>query len=195
VNAANATQNVSNPSPGTSTSATNTIGVPTQETAGVATIFLMSSSHLADAWLCDSGASSTMSSDCLAFWDIRLDHCAIRLADGKVVYSEALGLIRFLSDCGYTIIIHDVLFVPHLVANLFTLNKFAKQHCDSMSEVTDYPQRKWVNWHMGAVEFMATIRSNNLAYLDWKVTTQCKTASVSMEEVHAQLNHLPFPAI
>jgi hypothetical protein len=93
VNAANATQNMSNPGPGTSTSAMNTIGTPTQETAEVATIFLTSSSCLADAWLCDSGASSTMSSDCSAFWDIRLDRCVIRLADRKVVYSEGLGSI------------------------------------------------------------------------------------------------------
>jgi hypothetical protein len=196
-NAANATQNASNPSTSTSTSTstTNTIGAPTQETAGVATIFLTSSSRLADAWLCDSGASSTMSSDRSAFWDIRPDRHAIHLADGKVVYLEGLGLIRFLSDCGYTIIIHDALFIPHLVANLFASNKFTKRHRDFMSEVTDYPQRKWVNWHTGAMEFMATIWSNNLTYLDWKIATRCETASMSIEEVHAWLNHLPFLAV
>jgi hypothetical protein len=93
----------------------------------------------------------------------------IHLADGKVVYSEGLGSILFLSNCGYTITIHDALYVPHLAANLFASNKFAKQHRDSMSEVTDYPQRKWLNQQTGAVEFMATIQSNDLAYLDWKV--------------------------
>jgi hypothetical protein len=64
-----------------------------------------------------------------------------------------------------------------------------------MSEVMDYLQRKWVNRCTGAVEFTATIWSNDLAYLDWKVATQCKTASMSIEEVHAWLNHLPFPAV
>jgi transposase InsO family protein len=195
-------------SPTSGTSATRTTGTgsasncttanavtATQETAGVATLFLTSTSHLADVWLCDSGASSSMSGDRSAFRDLRLDRRAIRLADGKVVYSEGLGLILFLSDCGYTITIHDALYIPHLAANLFTSNKFAKQHHDSMSEVTDYPQRKWLNQQTGAVEFTATIQSNDLAYLDWKVAPRCETASVSIEELHAWLNHLPFPAV
>jgi transposase InsO family protein len=123
------------------------------------------------------------------------DRRAIRLADRKVVYSEGLGAIRFLLDCGYSITVYNALFVPHLAANLFAPNKFAKQHRDSMSEVTDYLQRKWVNRRTGAMEFTATICSNDLTYLDWKVAPQCETASVSIEEVQARLNHLPFPVI
>jgi hypothetical protein len=71
-----------------------------------------------------------MSGDRSAFRDLKPDRRAIRLADGKVVYSEGLGSIRFPSDCGYAITIHDALYVPNLAANLFASNKFAKQHRD-----------------------------------------------------------------
>ena len=179
----------------TSTSTTNAGNTPAQESAGVATLFLTSSSHLADSWLCDSGASSTMSSDRSAFRDLKPDRRAIRLADGKVVYSEGLGSIHFLSACGYIVTIDDALYVPRLAANLFAPNKFAKQHRDSISEVTEYPMRKWVNRRTGATEFTATIRSNDLAYLDWGIAPRHEAASVSIEQVHARLNHIPFPAV
>jgi hypothetical protein len=187
-----ATTSNTNATNGTGASTTN---APAQETAGVATLFLTSSSYLADSWLCDSGASSTMSSDRSAFRDLKPDCRVIRLADGKVVYSEGLGSICFMSDCGYIVTIHDALYVPRLAANLFASNKFVKWHRDSISKVTDYPRRKWVNRQTGATEFTATIRSNNLAYLDWKVAPRCEAASVSIEEVHARLNHLPFLAV
>jgi hypothetical protein len=48
-----------------------------------------------------------MSGDRSAFRDLKPDRRAIRLADGKVVYSEGLGSIRFPSDCGYAITSHD----------------------------------------------------------------------------------------
>jgi hypothetical protein len=152
-----------------------------QETPGVASLFLTSTLHLADDWLCDSGASSTMSGNRSAFRELKPDRRAIRLADGKLVYSAVLGAIRFLSSCGYIITIHDALYVPHLAANLFGSNKFAKRHSGSLSEVIDYPRREWVNQRTGAVEFTATIQGNDLTYLDWGVTPPRKeTASVSM---------------
>ena len=48
-----------------------TASQPMKETAGVATLFLSSSSHLPNNWLCDSGASSTMSSTCSAFQNLK----------------------------------------------------------------------------------------------------------------------------
>jgi len=127
------------------TGTANLNNTPAQKTTGVATLFLMSSLHLADTWLCDSGASSTMSSNRLAFRDLKSDCHAIQLADGKVVYSKGLGSMHILSNCGYVVTIHDALYVPCLATNLFASNKFVKQHCDSISKVTDYPKRKWVN--------------------------------------------------
>ena len=166
-----------------------------QETAGVATAFLSHDLCAADDWLCDSGASSSMSSVCSAFLSLKLDQCAIRLADGKVIYSEGLGSIQFLSDCGYIITIHNVLFVPFLTISLFTSNKFAREHHATHSEVAEYPKRKWINRRTGATEFTATIRSNDLAYLDWKPIQAVESASVSIEELHARLNHMPHSAI
>ena len=40
-----------------------------------------------------------------AFSSLKSDWRPIRLADGRVIYSEGLGSIRFLSDCGYVITI------------------------------------------------------------------------------------------
>jgi len=64
-----------------------------QETAGVASAFLSHDLHTADIWLCDSGASSSMSSDCSVFLSLKLDRHPICLADGKVIYSKGLGSI------------------------------------------------------------------------------------------------------
>ena len=45
------------------------------------------------------------------------------------------------------------------------------------------------------VEFTATIRPNNLTYLNWRVAPRNESLNVSMEELHMRLNHLPFPAV
>jgi hypothetical protein len=45
----------------------------TQETAGVASAFLSRDSHTADVWLCDSGASSSMSSNQSTFLSLKPD--------------------------------------------------------------------------------------------------------------------------
>jgi len=163
----------------------NIVPVPaTQETTGVATTFLSHDLHAADDWLCDSGTSSSMSSVCSTFLSLKPDQCVIRLADGKVIYSEGLGSIRFLSDCGYIIAIHNVLFVPFLTISLFTSNKFAREHHDTHSEVVEYPKHKWINCQTGATEFTAMIQSNDLVYLDWKPIQAVELASVSIEELH-----------
>ena len=129
----------------------------TQEIAGVASTFLSHELHPADVWLCDSGASSSMSSNRSAFSSLRPDRRPVRLADGKVIYSSGIGSIRFLSNCGYITTIRDVLFVPPLAVNLFAANKFAKEHRTTHMEIVEYPKRQWVNRHTGATEFTATI--------------------------------------
>jgi len=136
-----------------------------------------------------------MSGDRSVFLSLMADRRPIRLADGKIIYSRGLGPVQFLSNCSYLITIDNVLFVPRLSINLFSANKFAKEHRNSHSEVTGYPKRKWINQQTGTVEFTATIHTNNLAYLDWKVAPRAESINVSMEELHARLNHLPFPAV
>ena len=188
-NAANANATTTNDN----TAPTST--TPTQETAGVATTFLSHELRAADDWLCDSGASSSMSSNRSAFSSLKSDRRPIRLADGKVIYSEGLGSIRFVSNCGYEIPIDNVLYVPFLTVSLFASNKFAREHRDTHSEITEYPKRRWFNRRTGATEFTATIRSNDLAYLDWRPIQTTESTCVSIEELHARLNHIPHSAI
>ena len=129
------------------------------------------------------------------FQRLTADQHLVHLADGKVIYSEGLGIIDFLSDLSYVITIHNVLFVPSLSVNLFSMNKFAKEHCDTHLETTEYPKHRWINRHTSAIKFTAMIQVNDLAYLDWRVAPWAKSVNVSMEELHACLNHLPIPAV
>lgn len=136
-----------------------------------------------------------MSRDRSAFSSLAYDWRPLRLADGKLVYSEGVGRIHFLSACGFVIAINDVLFVPSLASNLFSPNRFARDHRSTHSEVTEYPVRKWINRQTGAVEFTATIKSDDLAYLDWRPTHSVDSASISIVDLHTRLNHMPFPSV
>ena len=196
--------NPSTPASGTGASGTNAALVPSitntssasaaVESAGVATSFLLHTSHTSD-WLCGSGASSSMSGDRSIFLGLRKDWRAIHLANGSVIYSEGLGSVHFLSDSNYFIVINDVLFVPSLASGLFASNRFAQEHRDDYSEVLDFPVRRWVNRRTGVTEFTATIRSNDLAYLDWRPAPRVESAHVTIAELDAQLNHLPHLAV
>ena len=161
--------NSGTPASGAGTSGSNAALVPSitnasiaMEAAGVATSFLLHVSHMSN-WLCDSGASSSMSGDCSIFLGLRSDWRAIHLANGSVIYSEGPGSIHFVLDSNYYIVIHDVLFVLSLASGLFASNQFAHRHCDDYSEVLEFPVCQWINRHMGAMEFTATIRDNDLA--------------------------------
>jgi hypothetical protein len=48
-----------------------------------------------------------------------------------------------------------------------------------------------VNPRTGATELTATIRANDLAYLNWKRIHSMESVYVSMVELHACLNHMP----
>ena len=193
--ARNDTKANANATDATAANANTTSADRTHETTGVATLFLSNELRIADVWLCDSGASSSMSGDRSVFRRLTADRRLVRLADGKVIYSKGLGTIDFLSNLSYVVSIHNALFIPSLSVNLFSANKFAKEHRDTHSETTEYPKHRWINRHTSAVEFTAMIQANDLAYLDWKVAPQAKSVNVSMEELHARLNHLPFPAL
>jgi hypothetical protein len=180
-------------------------GSNTVESAGVASSLLSHHSRSTDVWVCDSGASRSMSNNRSAFTTLRPDRRPICLADGKIVYSSGLGSVRFVSTYGYIVSIHDVLFVPSLAVNLFAANRFAEERRATHMEITDYPLRKWVNRHTRASEFTATIRGDGLAYLDWKPTRSTESvnisiagpalSNVSMAELHARLNHTPTSVI
>lgn len=174
--------------------ASNNTSAAQQESAGVSTSLPILSSS-ADRWLSDTGATCSMSRDRRIFSSLGPDRRPIRLADGKAVYSEGVGSVRFLSSCGYVVIVNDVLFVPSLSVSLFSPNRFARAQRDTYTEVTEYPTRKWVNKGTGAVEFTATIGSDDLAYLDWKPILSSESASVSVAEMHARLNHMPFNSV
>ena len=149
----------------------------------------------ADIWLCDSGASSSMSNTRSAFSSFRLDQHVIHLADRKIIHSRGVGTVQLLSESGYYIIIHNVLFIPLLAVNLFAANRFVREHRNTHSEVMEYPTHKWVNCGTGAIEFTVTIQHDNLTYLNWRIAPQFELANMSITELHAQLNHMPLPTI
>jgi transposase InsO family protein len=196
---ANTTPTAAPAAPAASAAPADTSGNPAKpqdaKRASVATSFLSGETYVTHAWLCDTGASSSMSSDRSAFRHLAPDRRPIHLADGKVIWSRGVGSIHFLSECSYLIAIQNILFVPGLLVNLFAANSFIRTHRDSHREVTDYPKRKWINRRTSATEFTATIHGNGLAYLDWMMAPQGESANVSMEELHARLNHLPFSAV
>ena len=90
-----------------------------------------------------------MSSNHSLLLSLKLDRRAIRLADGRVLYSEGLSSIRFLSSCGYYIVINNVLSVPGLASNRFAFNRFARErrndHIDDHIEILEFSLRLWVN--------------------------------------------------
>jgi len=166
-----------------------------EESAGVATAFLIGSSPITDSWICDSGASSSMTGCRSAFAKLEPDRRPIRLADGKVIFSDGIGSVRFVSSCGSKIVINHVLYIPVLATSLFSANRFAREHRDTHFEVLDYPERKWINRHTNTVEFTAMIRDNNITYLNWRVDDAVESARITMEQLHARLNHTPYPVL
>ena len=82
-----------------------------------------------------------MSADPPAFLSLIPERRAIRIANGKVLHSEGLGPIRFLSNSGFYITINDVLFVPSLASNLFASNRFAREHREDYIKVLEFPLR------------------------------------------------------
>ena len=149
------------------------------ETAGVARDFL-SRARTPLMFGFPAQGPQAMSNDRSTFLILKSDRSAIRLADGKVIYSSGLGSTRFLSDCGYLVTIHHVLFVPLLAVDLFASNRFAKDYRDTHSETTEYPECGWINHRAAAVEFTATIQSSNLAHLNWKVAPRFESANLSI---------------
>ena len=88
-------RNQATTSPSTST-ANVTTSIPDtshNETAGVATSFLSSVDPVTDDWLCDSGASCSMTSRQSAFLELREDRRPVRLADGMIIQSEGIGSV------------------------------------------------------------------------------------------------------
>lgn len=79
-----------------------------------------------------------MSADPPAFLSLIPERRAIRIANGKVIHSEGLGPIRFLSNSGFYI---TVLFVPSLASNLFASNRFAREHREDYIKVLEFPLR------------------------------------------------------
>ena len=77
---------------------------------------------------------------------------------------------------------------------MFWVNKFAREHKSTHVEVLEYPE-KLINRHTSAVEFTATIRGNNLAYVNQSVDAALASAHVTLEELHARLYYTSYPAL
>jgi hypothetical protein len=116
----------------------------------------------------------------------------------KVVYSEGLRSIRFLSDCGYVITIHDsplYSYVPCLTADLFCPPINSRSSIATLSlksqiiPVFDAPVPR------SSPPRSEVATRPRLSFKIWKVAPRYEPASVSIEEIHARLNHFPLPAV
>lgn len=118
-------------------------------------------------WLADTGATSHMTPHREWFWSYEPYVVPIRLANGTVVHSEGVGLVRFKPaiDNSPILVFSRVLHVPQLSSSLFSVLYLTKHKgfivvidSDRMSFTQD-----------GKTLFTATISPTNAAHLDGQV--------------------------
>ena len=78
-----------------------------------------------------------------------------------MIFSEGISSIRFLSPYGFEVLIHDVLHVPSLTTNLFSPNKFARDHAGSHFEVLEFRRVDGSTRHTTSIEFTSTSREQS----------------------------------
>lgn len=161
--------------------------------------FVVNESCKSDAqqeeWLIESGASKhmTWNKESLQNYQEFSEPQTVKLGDGRVV--EALGLgnitmkMSFRVSDGKDVTMYDVLYVPKLSMNLFSVGaaakkgntvKFKRTHC-------------YIRGKNGALHGMGTQRSDGLYQLDIEGNcTTChgaSTASVPTSMWHQRLGH------
>lgn len=95
----------------------------------IAEVFMVNS--VEDSWLGDSGANCHMTHDKSSFepFEEVIDHPGIGTANQVAVPVKGRGTVRvksFANDKWWTGILHEVLYVPDLRKNLFSLTKCAE---------------------------------------------------------------------
>ncbi|KAL7372982.1 hypothetical protein ABVT39_025155 [Epinephelus coioides] len=146
-------------------------------------------------WLIDSGASKHMTShkECLQDYQHFSEPQSVKLGDGRVVDALGLGYIKLrmtfkVSDVK-TVTMYDVLYVPKLSENLFSVGagtrkgntvQFKESHC-------------YIRGKDGSLQGMGTQRSDGLYQLDIEgnlpVCHGASSASVAASLWHQRLGH------
>jgi hypothetical protein len=105
------------------------------EFAGQASTSRLVTDPLSDAWISDSGATAHMTHRRDWLFDTKADVRAVKLADGTIIYSTLRGRCRLIPSIknASPLIVDDVLLVPALSANLFSMTFFSSKPPHSIS--------------------------------------------------------------
>ena len=150
-----------------------------------------------DKWLVDSGASSHMTPKREYFTKYRSFSTPekVGLGDGRVVDAVGVGTIRlnmlFKVSNSKRAVMYDVLHVPKLTCNLFSVRAAAKRG----NSVKFGQSRCWIRGPKGALEGMGSL-AGKLYHLKCEVITGKEKASMVSEDLpevdlwHQRLGHL-----
>ena len=150
-----------------------------------------------DKWLVDSGASSHMTPKREYFTKYRSFSTPekVGLGDGRVVDAVGVGTIRlnmlFKVSNSKRAVMYDVLHVPKLTCNLFSVRATAKRGYS----VKFGQSRCWIRGPKGALEGMGSL-AGKLYHLKCEVITGKEKASMVSEDLpevdlwHQRLGHL-----
>jgi hypothetical protein len=94
-----------------------------------------------DIWICDSGASSHYCSSDRSMFDVKTINENNRVGNGDFLKATKIGSPKCrviqIDGSTFTIILHDVKFVPNLWVNLFSINQALKKgHVIGNDELT-----------------------------------------------------------
>ena len=150
-----------------------------------------------DKWLVDSGASSHMTPKREYFTEYRSFSTPekVALGDGRVVEAVGIGSIRLnmlfeVSDSKRAVI-YDVLHVPRLSCNLFSVRAAAKRG----NTVKFGQSRCWIRGPKGTLQGMGFV-AGKLYHLKCEVITDEESTSIVSEDLpevdlwHQRLGHL-----
>ena len=161
------------------------------EYAGKASTTRLPNESLSDTWTADSGATSCMTPRGDWLRDAVPVRRGIRLADDSIIWSVARGTVK----CQPTLpgsapyYIRDVLLVPELRNNLFSILRFSSQSDQSVL----FKGRKALFNRGVDTLFTSTVR-DNLSFLDVKVipaplVSELANTAVDLATLHRRFNH------
>ena len=133
--------------------------------------------HINASWIIDSGASRHMTAHRAYFTEYRLLEVPekVSLGDGHTVDAIGIGTVGIMLTLGRKVsragTIHDVLHVPRLAENLFSVRSATEK-----GKIIQFGNNRcWLKDEQGKVRAMGTLR-NKLYYLDCEPLTRTDRA-------------------
>lgn len=143
-------------------------------------------------WLIDSGASKHMTCDKDSLQEYQLFSKAqsVRLGDGRVVDALGVGNVKIKMTFEVSGVknatMYDVLYVPKLSGNLFSVGAATKKG----NTVQFRKSRCHIRGRDGTLRGMGTQRANGLYHLDVEGSSSaCHSASIAASLWHQRLGH------